>query len=255
METVLGTLLTTLTANALLARTVGPDTVVQTWEDAGMPVPFVLHDALGGEPEGLLLWVARARRAGVAALRFVPVHPTLPYTVPKVDPADHRAIAGARAVAVAHLAGAGSFGPARAVVLLGPEADVRVVDCARVAFAPLGVTSPGEAVRALRETVMSGLSLVEGQGPDVDIPSAVSQAAWRDWQADMSKPGLRDELAPYVADPRYAGPLHAALEIHELMSPILAPQTVGPPEVGALLGRLHRAAADVLSTATLPSGR
>jgi hypothetical protein len=252
VETVLATLLTTLSVNALLDGRTSPDSVVETFLADEAPVPFVVEDALGGGPAGLLLWVGQARRSGIAALRFVPVHPSLPYTVPAVDPAHARVIAAARAVAVAHGPGDfGGYGPARAVLVLGADAEVRVLDCARVPFAGLGVVTAAEACRRLRETVMAGLRIVESTP---GIPEAIANAAWRDWQADMSS-SIRDGIAALLPAPRYAGAVHAALDIHESMSPILAPLSIAPAQVGALLSQLHRAAADVLTTVPQATGR
>ncbi|MYM18970.1 hypothetical protein GSY69_02990 [Brevibacterium sp. 5221] len=244
MPSALPTLLTSLALAALVEHRIAPDHAVSLFADSEEPVPFALADpALGGQPRGLLLWAADARAAGIDGFRCQLVHPSLPYAVPRVDRALARPIARAGAVIVAEAAGT-----ARAVLVLDDEGGFTAAECAPVPYAPLFSASAAEAVRELRQTVMEGLGTVERLGRRA--PEAVRGLAWRDWQADMGGPGLRDELSALLPDPAQAMPLHAALDIHDALSPILAPATLEPPELGHLLARLHPAAADVVATIT-----
>lgn len=249
MDTALATLLTSLTVDAALAGRLSPDDCAQVLLDAGMPVPLVLEDAVydSDPPTGLLLLLPALRARGVDRLRLALLHPTFPSAVPRVEKSARRTLARATAVAVTE-----SSGVSDAVLVLDGEANLRVLACARVPYAPLDVRSVPEAARTLRETVMEGLALVEALGDGV--PAEMRNLQWRDWQADMSAAAPRAELTGLLARPEQAPLLHAALDIHHAMSPVLAPATVGPAEFGDMLARLHRAAAAVVTAVSRDNG-
>lgn len=249
MDTALATLLTSLSVDAALAGRLSPDACAQVFLDAGMPVPLVLEDAVyvSEPPTGLLLLLPALRARGVDRLRLALLHPTFPSTVPRVERSARRTLARATAVAVTEVGGASD-----AVLVLDGEANLRVLACARVPYSPLDVGTVTEAARTLRETVMEGLALVETLG--AAAPPEMRNLQWRDWQADMSAAAPRAELSGLLARPEHAPLLHAALDIHHAMSPVLAPATVGPPEFGDMLARLHRAAAAVVTAVSRDNG-
>lgn len=249
MDTALTTLLTTVALDAALAGRLSPDDCAQALLDSGFPVPLVLEDAVyaSDPPTGLLLLLPALRAAGVDRLRLSLLHPTFPSPVPRVDRADRRTLARATAVAVSEVRGT-----AHAVLVLDGEANLRVLACAPVTYAPLDALSVPEAARTLREVVMEGLAVVEAVGDAA--PAHLRNLQWRDWQADMSGDAPRAALSALLRRPEHAPVLHAALDIHHAMSPVLAPATVEPPEFGAVLARLHAAAAAVVTAVTRDNG-
>ena len=72
--------------------------------------------------------------------------------------------------------------------------------------------------------------------------------------AERSGDAPRAALSALLRRPEHAPVLHAALDIHHAMSPVLAPATVEPPEFGAVLARLHAAAAAVVTAVTRDNG-
>lgn len=248
MSTALPTLLTSLALNSLSLRRVSPDHTVAAFLENDHPVPFVTSDeALGGDPRGLLLWAANARAAGYDRYRCHLVHPSLPYSVPRVERGASRLIARAGAVIVAE-----SDSVSQAVLVLDGEGSLHALPCAQVPFAPLASVTAQEASRELRQIVMHGLDVVERSGDATPLP--VRDFGWRDWQAEMTGAGLRKELVQFLPDTSLAAPLSAALDVHESMSSVLAPATVEPPELGAALAALHPAAAEVVLTVSRASG-
>lgn len=249
MDTTLATLLTTLAVDAVLDRRISPDDCAQVFLDAGHPVPIVLDDEVFGTavPTGLLLLIPALRTSGVDRLRISLVHPSLAHSVPRVPRETRRRIAGVPAVAVAE-----RDGHSAAVIVLDAEAGLSVLECASVRYSTLDVVSVAEAARTLREVVMGGLALIEGL--DTHVPDAIRNLQWRDWQADMSRPAVRGELAALLRTPAHAPLLHTAIDIHHAMSPVLAPASLQPPELGAMLHRLHTAAASVVTAITRENG-
>jgi hypothetical protein len=249
MDTALATLLTTLAVNASLDRRLSPDACAQVFLDAGHPVPLVIEDEVYATdpPTGLLLLIPALRSVGVDRLRIALIHPSLPFTVPRVDKPARRRIARSTAVAIAEVRHT-----SHSVLTLDGEANVGVFACAPVPYATLDVISVPESARALREVVIDGLELIDGLG--AAVPTEIRNLQWRDWQADMSAEAQRSELAALLRHPAQAPLLHAALDIHHAMSPILAPAAVQPPELGSLLSRLHTAAASVVTAVSRDNG-
>lgn len=229
----------------LLSQTRPPDAVVDSYTSAGSAVPLIVDDPVFSAdlPEGLLLWAAQLRRAGIDSAYTVLVHPTLPHRVPRID-REHRGLLSR----VSNVTVLEAQGVSRALVVLNAEGTARVIPTAAVPSTPLGTVSASEAVRALRECTMEGLALVERLGDE--LPEDLRQAPWRDWQADMALGRLAENIGFLLPEPRWAASLVTACEIHSLLAPILAPQTLQPPEFGALLARLHAAAAAVVWSVT-----
>ncbi|WP_349827884.1 hypothetical protein [Brevibacterium litoralis] len=265
MDTALATLLTSLAVTAHLDGRLGPDDLTHTFLEADLPVPLVLDDPVFGTdaPTGLLLAVPALRRAGVRRLRLALVHPTLPLRVPRVDREARRAISRSSAVAVAEVgaegasgvegtSGAGDGGESVAVVVLDGEANLRIFPCARVRYATVDTVSVAESARTLREAVMAALSLVETHGQAV--PEGIRNLQWRDWQADMSAEKARGELSTLLDDPAHAILLQTALDVHQAFSGVLAPASLQPPELGAALDRVHKAAAGVITAVSREHG-
>lgn len=249
MDTALATLLTSLALTAHLGGRLGPDALAQTFLDAELPVPLVLEDEVfdAEAPTGLLLAAPALRAAGVDRVRLALVHPTLPLRVPRVEKEARRAIARSSAVAVAEVRH-----ESRAVLVLDAEANIRILPCARVPYATVDTVSVPEAARALRESVMAALSIVETL--DAQVPESIRNLQWRDWQADMSDGAARGELTGLLASPEHAIVLHAALDIHHAFSPVLAPASLQPPELGSALDRVHKAAAAVITAVSRDNG-
>ena len=230
---------------SLLSQRRSPDTIVDAYASASTPVPLIVDDPVFGSdtPQGLLLWAAQLRREGIDSAHTVFIHPTLPHRVPRTDREHRRLLARVSSVTVLEQAGV-----SRAIVVLNADGAAQVIPTAAVSSAPLGTVSAAEAVRELRECTMEGLALVERLGDE--LPENLRQAPWRDWQADMALGRLADNIGDLLPEPRWAASLVTACEIHSLLSPVWAPHTMQPPEFGALLARLHAAAAAVVWSVT-----
>ena len=255
-------LLPVLFATAVTARLADravPDAVSEAFVSAGLPVPLVVSDTVfapphgpGAEvPAGLLLWAAGLRRAGAVRVRAEPVHPSLPLRVPRLDREARRATARASARTRALCVVEDSDGAALAVVAVGLEGDATVVPCAPSVFSPVDHTTPAEASRRLRETVMHALAAVEGHAEDPAAP--VAELPWRDWQADLSAEHDDTQhaaLALLTGDHDAARSLHTALHVHGSLSSLAVPAQTGGPVIGPALGEVHSAAARVLTALT-----
>ncbi|MCT1691461.1 hypothetical protein M3B11_10960 [Brevibacterium sp. p3-SID960] len=247
LDATLPSLLFALTASAWLVGRASPDDCAEAFLTSGHPVPLLIaDDALdpGAEvPAGMLLTLPRLRAAGIDRVRCVLIHPSLPITVPKVDRAHRRLLAGAQSVAVAE-----AGGQARAVIVINAEAAMRVVPCAPVRAAGLGAVSAAEASRQLRQATMEALATVESLP---EVPAEIGGWQWRDWQAELTGPPTAAEaVAAFVPDPADAQQLITALEIHEAMRSVLVPAAVQPPRLGAALAGVHAAAVDAVTAVT-----
>lgn len=229
--------------NALVSQTLPPDRCVTGFHEADLEVPFITRDDVVDEPDtGLLLWAAAARKAGLDRFRTVLIHPSLRFTIPKTQVAVRRVLAHTPSVVVAEKAGVSV-----AVLILGVEGDVSVYACEPVRYRPIGAGSAMEAVRHLRHVVMEGLALVER------VPEVTDQfrnMPWRDWQADFTQ---MDLPSGFFHSEVLGNAMTAAIRVHADMSPVLAPGTVQPTELGQVLAALHQAAGDVVTTATRDS--
>ncbi|MGO1398062.1 MAG: hypothetical protein ACTHVY_01530 [Brevibacterium yomogidense] len=248
---------------ARLAERTVPDDVSEAFVSAGLPVPLVVSDTVfappagsGAEvPAGLLLWAAGLRRAGAVRVRAEPVHPSLPLRVPRLDRDGRRATARASARTRALCVVEDADGAALAVAAVGLEGDVVVVPCAPSVFTTVDHTTPAEASRRLRESVMHALAAVEAHGQSfTDADSEpLADLPWRDWQADLS--GDHDDtqhaaLALLTGDHDAARSLHTALHVHGSLSSLAVPAQTGGPVVGPALAEVHSAAARVITALT-----
>ncbi|WP_309130212.1 hypothetical protein [Brevibacterium sp.] len=237
MDSTLDSFLLTLALNHRLRATMAPDEVSAAFLDDGRDVPLIVSDEVFGThaPTGLLLFAAEIAGQGVTHARLSLHHPSLPHTTPPVTKADRLRVGRHTAPVVLHR------GEQQvAVVLLGAEENVEVIACADTVFRPVTVGTPAEALRRLRLLVMEGLGIVE----TTRVPEAWRTGPWRDWQEELSTSHPISKLIPRSADGRA---IYAALDIHDRMRSVLAPATVAPPEFGALLARLHPAAADYIT--------
>ena len=243
---------------ARLADRAAPDTVPEVFIAAGLPVPLIVSDTVfappagtGAEvPAGLLLWVPGLRRAGAVRVRAEPVHPSLPLRVPRMDRDGRRATARASARTRALCVVEDAEGAALAVVAIGWEGDATVVPCSPSVYSPVDHTTPAEASRRLRESVMHALAAVEAHADDL---SSLADLPWRDWQADLS--GSHDDtrytaLASLTGDHDAARSLHIALHVHGSLSSLAVPAETGGPVVGPALAEVHSAAARVITALT-----
>lgn len=243
---------------ARLADRAAPDTVPEAFIAAGLPVPLIVSDTVfappagtGAEvPAGLLLWVPGLRRAGAVRVRAEPVHPSLPLRVPRMDRDGRRATARASARTRALCVVEDAEGAALAVVAIGWEGDATVVPCSPSVYSPVDHTTPAEASRRLRESVMHALAAVEAHAADL---SSLADLPWRDWQADLS--GSHDDtrytaLASLTGDHDAARSLHIALHVHGSLSSLAVPAETGGPVVGPALAEVHSAAARVITALT-----
>ncbi|RBP64653.1 hypothetical protein DFO66_10651 [Brevibacterium sanguinis] len=237
MDFTLDAFLLTLALNHRLRATMAPDEVSSAFLDDGRDVPLIVADDVfsSAPPTGLLLFAAEIARHGVTHARLALHHPSLPHTTPPVAK-EHRLRVGRHSAPVILHRGERQI----AVVLLGAEENVEVIGCADAVYRPVTVGTPAEALRRLRLLVMEGLGIVE----TVEVPEAWRSGPWRDWQEELSTSHPLSKLIPRSADGRA---IHAALDIHDRMRTVLAPATVAPPEFGALLSRLHPAAADYIT--------
>lgn len=248
---------------ARLADRAAPDTVSEAFIGAGLPVPLIVSDTVfappagtGAEvPAGLLLWVPGLRRAGAVRVRAEPVHPSLPLRVPRMDRDGRRATARASARTRALCVVEDADGTALAVVAIGLEGDVTVVPCSPSVYAPVDHTTPAEASRRLRESVMHALAAVEAHSPEQPEQSddSLADLPWRDWQADLS--GSHDgtryaALASLTGDHDAARSLHIALHVHGSLSSLAVPAQTGGPVIGPALADVHSAAARVITALT-----
>ncbi|GAA4507289.1 hypothetical protein [Brevibacterium yomogidense] len=252
---------------ARLADRAAPDTVPEAFIAAGLPVPLIVSDTVfappagtGAEvPAGLLLWVPGLRRAGAVRVRAEPVHPSLPLRVPRMDRGGRRATARASARTRALCVVEDADAAALAVVAIGLEGDATVVPCSPSVYSPVDHTTPAEASRRLRESVMHALAAVESHSgdPSSDEPagpeSSLADLPWRDWQADLS--GSHDDtrytaLASLTGDHDAARSLHIALHVHGSLSSLAVPAETGGPIIGPALADVHSAAARVITALT-----
>ncbi len=237
MDSTLDSFLLTLALNHRLHATMAPDEVTAAFLDDGRDVPLIVADDVfdSGPPTGLLLFAAEIAAHGITHARLALHHPSLPHTTPPVAKADRLRVGRHTAPIILHR---GEHQVA--VALLGAEENVEVIACADAVYRPVTVGTPAEALRRLRLLVMEGLSIVES----VEVPEAWRSGPWRDWQEELGTSHPISKLIPRSADGRA---IHAALDIHDRMRSVLAPATVAPPEFGALLARLHPAAADYIA--------
>lgn len=247
LDATLPSLLFALTASAWLAGRASPDDCAEAYLTSGHPVPLLMaDDALDPAaevPAGMLLTLPRLRAAGIDRIRCVLIHPSLPITVPKVDRAHRRLLAGAHSVAVAE-----AGGQARALIVIDAEAAMRFIPCAPVRSAGLGAVSAAEASRELRQATMEALATVEALP---EVPAGIGDWQWRDWQAELTgPPAAAEAVAAFLPDPADAQQLITALEIHVAMRSVLVPAAVQPPQLGAALARVHAAAVEVVTAVT-----
>lgn len=243
MDTALTTLITALGAGSVLHSRIGPDHLAEVFTQFDTPQPVVFSDdaiaPADSCPQGLLVWLGEARKAGIDRVSFTLIHPTLPLAVPKVGKDFRRPLARARAAVIFEHGNV-----SRAVGVIDEEARLVVGRTAEVPYTPLHTVSVPEAASRLRRTVMAGLEMVEAMP---GIPADLANLQWRDWQADMATAALSSELGTLLIDPNAAPLLLTALEIHEAFSSVLAPRSLQPAEFGALLAELHQAAAGVVT--------
>lgn len=237
MDFTIDSFMLALALNHRLHGSLAPDEVSAAYLDDGRDVPLIVADAVIGSPvpTGLLLFAAEAAASGITHARLALQHPSLPHTTPPVARED-RVRVGRHSAVVVLQRGSETAG----VMLPGAEAQVEVLPCTPSTYHPVTVHTPAEALRRLRILVMDGLGLVE----TIDVPADWRSGPWRDWQEELATTHPISRLIPRTADARA---IHAAIDIHVRMRSVLAPATVNPPEFGALLSRLHPAAADYIS--------